>query len=160
MKFIYAGTFLTFLFFFSSCIPDHCKDTACANGGLCVEGNCACLSGYEGADCAEIWNKRFLGDWHSADNRGDTAATYWISTVSNGRPSEFLIMNFNNRFDSLICRRKSYNEFVFAENQTLDSVTVLKSGSGMIDTVTAKITSSYTVQRQDTTIVYNRTWTK
>jgi len=146
----------------TSCMPDRCGSRLCTNGGVCVDGSCSCLNGYEGTDCDEIWNARFLGGRTSAEQyQGDTVTTrYGIVLVSNGRPDQFLIMNLSGRFDSILCRRKSYREFAIAENQKIDSVTSISSGSGMIDTAGATVIASYTLQLKDTTLSCNMVWEK
>jgi len=37
----------------ASC-KDECKDVICFNGGVCVDGTCACPPGFEGADCGLV----------------------------------------------------------------------------------------------------------
>ena len=32
---------------------DPCEDVSCANGGVCVDGNCSCAEGWTGDDCTE-----------------------------------------------------------------------------------------------------------
>lgn len=36
-----------------SVVTDPCADIVCQNGGYCVNGECVCPEGYEGADCSK-----------------------------------------------------------------------------------------------------------
>ena len=162
MRPLFYLAFLSFCFLFASCMPDHCKDTVCDYGGVCIDGHCSCLNGYEGAKCDELWNARFLGNWNSKDKvvGGELTTEYEISLVSNGDPSQFLLMNLGNGVDSVLCRRKGYYEFAMLEGQNPDSNTMIASGSGVIDTTGKTVTAKYTIQTEDTTLSYNMTWTK
>lgn len=46
-----------------SCTEDLCKDVDCGENGTCFEGNCTCLTGYEGTLCDAEWTDKFLGDY-------------------------------------------------------------------------------------------------
>jgi hypothetical protein len=154
--------FLFFLIitFFSACIPDHCKDTVCNNGGVCVEGNCSCLNGYEGINCTEVWNTRFLSTWQAIDVvNGDTAA-YVASLIDNGRPDQFLIMNLSGEFDSVLCRRTSYYGFALRESQEIDTVMSIRSGSGAIDSLGKSISFSYHLDFEDSSVLHQITLLK
>jgi hypothetical protein len=150
----------------SSCIPDHCKDTVCQNGGVCVLGSCSCLNGFEGQNCNEVWNERFLGTWFREIPLHDTlvwppadslyVAKTWkeeISLISNGRADQFLIKSIGY-LDSILCRRLSYAEFAFMENQFIDSSITILSGSGFIDSAHQAITGSYIVENGSRTTTF------
>lgn len=141
-------------------MPDHCKDTVCANGGVCVDGNCSCLNGYEGMNCEEVWNTKLLGNWMSTEEDGSKVAQYPIALLDNGRPDQFLVMNLGNQFDSIVCKRESPTEFTFSENQKIDTLRSIDSGSGIMDTIGKTISVSYTLKLKDTAITYNAAWSK
>jgi len=46
-----------------SCNTDECKDVTCDNGGICVEGTCECLDGYEGTNCETEERAKFTGTY-------------------------------------------------------------------------------------------------
>ena len=144
-------------------MPDHCKDTVCANGGLCVDGMCSCLNGYEGDDCSEIWNGRFLDEWTALDKvqgRADTSLPYSLSLIANGRPDQFLVLGLRGNIDSVLCRRQSYFGFTILENQVIDSVSTIRSGSGVLDTSGALIAASYTIAWGDSLQTYQVSWAR
>jgi hypothetical protein len=160
MKSVYAIVFFTLLFWFSSCIPDHCKDTVCNNGGVCVEGHCSCLNGYEGVNCTEVWSARFPGSWSAIDVVEDDTTTYTASLIDNGYPDQFLIMNLSNEFDSILCRRTSYYDFSLKEAQEIDTVTSIRYGSGAIDSSGKSISFSYTLGLKDSSVTHHITFMK
>jgi len=160
MKSVYAIVFFTLLFWFSSCIPDHCKDTVCNNGGVCVEGHCSCPNGYEGVNCTEVWSARFPGSWSAIDVVEDDTTTYTASLIDNGYPDQFLIMNLSNEFDSILCRRTSYYDFSLKEAQEIDTVTSIRYGSGAIDSSAKNISFSYTLRLKDSSVTHYITFVK
>ncbi|RYZ55804.1 MAG: hypothetical protein EOP49_02080 [Sphingobacteriales bacterium] len=147
---------------FSSCVRDQCRDKACANGGICVMGNCSCLNGFEGPDCSEVWNKRFQGKWtisQSFQGQPEVLTEYDAPVFRDAKPDQFIILGFHNLFDTIICRRTSYYGFSFAVNQMMDSTAILLSGSGFIDSSGSLIQAEYNLLQQDTTIRYGTSWT-
>lgn len=52
-----------FAVLYTSCKQDKCKAIACAYGGVCDDGVCKCLPGYEGANCETITRSKFLGSY-------------------------------------------------------------------------------------------------
>jgi len=152
---------LCILFFFSlglpSCVPDHCKDTACGNGGVCVLGQCSCLSGYEGPDCSELWNARFIGTWYQTPGIQPegipvrdtftlkTSGGEDVTLLPNGFPDQFLVEQFGG-MDSILCRRTAYTSFAFTEGQEIDSIVTILSGTGTLDSLTGFINGTMEVQ--------------
>jgi len=61
---------------YSACTVDPCIDLKCANGGACINGYCSCPTGYEGAQCDQMTNTKFLG-------------TYTGNTSCNALPAIF-----------------------------------------------------------------------
>jgi hypothetical protein len=160
MKSVYAVVFFTFLFCCSSCIPDHCNDTVCDNGGVCVQGHCSCLNGYEGINCTEVWNTRFFGNWNATDVVNGDTTVYVASLIENGYPDQFLIMGLSDEFDSVLCRRTSYYDFALKEDQEIDTVTSIRSGSGTIDSLGNSIGFSYSLQLKDSSVTHQVTLIK
>ena len=176
MKFLGKGLFSVVLISISlnlsSCIPDHCVDTICRNGGVCVLGNCSCPNGYEGQNCDEVWNQRFLGTWfRELPDRANVilpeedslplAKTRLEETslIANGRADQFVIQNIG-QMDSILCRRVSHHEFAIVENQFIDSFVTILSGSGRIDSSGKTIIGTYTIENRNHTTVFSLNLTK
>ncbi len=72
MKKFSAVFSLLFLFILStqitSCTQDKCKGVTCQNGGTCSNGNCNCVTGYEGANCQTKANAKFVGNYTGTSN--------------------------------------------------------------------------------------------
>jgi hypothetical protein len=61
----YKLLFLSAVIAFSvwSCTKDPCIGVVCKNGGACLDGNCICPMGYNGADCGQQIRLQFIGDF-------------------------------------------------------------------------------------------------
>ncbi len=46
-----------------SCAKDPCVGVVCKHGGACLDGNCICPMGYNGADCGQQLRVQFVGDF-------------------------------------------------------------------------------------------------
>ena len=40
-----------------------CSGVNCANGGICVDGNCTCVEGYKGDRCTELDSELLITHW-------------------------------------------------------------------------------------------------
>ncbi len=84
---------------FTACNNDKCQAIACASGGVCEEGRCTCLPGYEGYQCETETRQRYVGNWKvTEDGTVSTAAQYAISIERGAGPTELRITNFRNSF--------------------------------------------------------------
>ena len=52
---------------YTSCSKDACKDVTCQNGGTCSDGNCTCVTGYEGTNCETASRTKFIKQWSASD---------------------------------------------------------------------------------------------
>jgi len=83
----------------SSCNEDKCKAIVCAYGGVCDDGDCTCLQGYEGPQCETVNRNRYLGSWVVTENGTITdAAQYTISVERGDNITELRIKNLRNLF--------------------------------------------------------------
>ena len=48
---IRVGLFLLLVFLLAACKVDDCATSFCANGSICLDGNCECREGYHGENC-------------------------------------------------------------------------------------------------------------
>lgn len=102
LKAIYFATIATLSIFstvaYVSCEQEKCKSVTCAYGGVCVQGACNCLAGYEGPRCETINRLRYLNTWNVTEDGTVTEATQYTVTIVGGpNIQEVLISNFNNR---------------------------------------------------------------
>ncbi|MBI4931715.1 MAG: calcium-binding EGF-like domain-containing protein [Bacteroidetes bacterium] len=92
-----------------SCKRDPCRSTNCLNGGICKDGTCDCLSGYEGTDCGTESTAKFIGNYSVTDNINFTKSanniddpdsvftkTYSVSVAKGNDFGSLLIHNADN----------------------------------------------------------------
>jgi hypothetical protein len=136
---------------FNACIKEHCADVVCKNGGVCVNGACACPLGYEGAMCDKKWNEKFAGNWYTADSvYKDNIARYKYNvTITTGTTKDsFFVSGVTNtlRDSVVVCVRTSAYGFSMMGDKKLDSNRTVKSGSGIMDSVTGNVLGRYVLQ--------------
>jgi hypothetical protein len=149
------------LSFYAACVPDECGDVLCDNGGVCVFGSCSCLNGYEGPNCDTVWRDRFLGDWNVAAAYGNDTPDifYSVSVESTGFPDQFLVNELGHDYDSVLCRRVSPFGFVI-DDQDIDSVYSIHSGSGFLSAGFDSVNAAYTLSIGDSSVRYRMIWTR
>ena len=58
---------LFFLFVFAllaaACEQNPCKNVTCNHDGLCIDGTCSCVLGYEGSTCDEETRAKYAGNY-------------------------------------------------------------------------------------------------
>lgn len=98
MAFAVLGTLSIFsAVTYTSCERDKCKQIACAYGGVCTDGECLCVAGYEGPQCETINRTRFLDAWNVTEDGSLTdAAQYNVVVVPGSNIQEIRIRNFYN----------------------------------------------------------------
>lgn len=103
---------------YTACHKDHCTNVKCLNKGVCDNGNCICLTGYEGPRCDTLSRNKFVGTFNGHDichPLTDTFHQYHIQfiTVKN-KPLELTMKNLlNNVDDSATCTIMATDSFVF-----------------------------------------------
>ena len=81
----------------TSCNQDECKDIVCANGGTCSNGNCACPSGYEGAQCQTLSRTKFIGVYSGTETCTVGSDSYSITITAHSDNLKFNIQNLYNQ---------------------------------------------------------------
>lgn len=85
---------------FTSCDPDACKDVVCNNGGTCVNGNCDCLTGYEGSNCSTVSAASLPGTYTGTESCQPplSSSSSWSSTLtqSSNDETKVVISNFGD----------------------------------------------------------------
>jgi len=78
--------------------PNPCSGIDCLNYGLCNDGECLCLAGYEGTVCDTISRDRILGSYVATQNcNQDEPFTYQMFIAAGPQSvSDLIIGNFGN----------------------------------------------------------------
>jgi hypothetical protein len=152
------------LAWYSSCVKDGCKDVVCHNGGVCVNGACACPVGFEGTNCERKWNEKFTGIWNVADSiyKDNITRFHYKVSISDGLTKDsFYVLGITDTLkDSLVlCVRNSPRGFTMMEKK-LNSYVAIVSGSGIMDSITGVVYGKYAYKRNDTTVTVGFTWRK
>lgn len=152
---------LTCILLMASCVPDNCKDVICEHEGVCVNGKCSCLYGYEGDSCEDIWYQKFTGEWTATDDSiPPSSISQYPVVVSNKRTLDTLyIYDLAEIFDTVFATRESYLSFVMKERKLNDD-TVLVSGTGIVDEQTGIVTGKYSLKLVDKTVNVNYSWVR
>jgi hypothetical protein len=144
----------------------------CENSGVCVNGVCACLTGFEGTYCDKKWNEKFCGNWQAADSfykDNITRFHYQLNITGRYTRDSFYITGFADTLDTdtLLCYRNAFKGFTIAADQKMDSFLTIKSGSGIMDSITGNISGKYVFLRKifptglpskDTTVTVAFSW--
>jgi uncharacterized membrane protein len=84
---------------YTSCNEDKCKAIVCANNGICKDGTCFCLAGFEGTQCETVTRERYKGTWVVFEKGTLTnPATYDVTVDYGSTMTEVVIRNFYNKF--------------------------------------------------------------
>lgn len=85
---------------YTACNKDECKDVVCNNGGVCVNGNCSCATGYEGANCDLNTASTIEGTYTATETCQPplSGSSSWSSilTVSSTDETNIVISNFGD----------------------------------------------------------------
>jgi hypothetical protein len=152
-----AGIFSTAVF--TSCNGDACADVVCSNGGSCVDGTCACPTGYEGTKCETESRTKFTKSWACSDITGSAPALVYNCVISNGvNVTSVIISNtFSSNFFANTISATVNGNTITIPQQTPDNNGVKVSGSGTISG--NKINWTYTLTSATNQVLnYTGTW--
>ncbi len=153
--------YILVLLFFSACIKTNCEDTTCLNEGVCVQGSCACLAGYEGGDCSKLWSDKYKGDWQVADNyQKDTSVHSYRITITTPNKDSIIIHNMLDSFSNIYCKRVGKYTFNVISATSADSSLTISEGSGTYDEGKGIVTGLYSFSLNDSSITTYFTWKK
>lgn len=159
---LYAVAPLLMLVLWTSCIKDKCGNVLCYNKGVCVDGQCTCPSGYEGAKCETGWFEKFAGEWNADDTyiRDTTDAHVKYDIKISGVADSFKIYGLYDSLDAVMCKRRSLKEFTISSGQVMrsDSSIIIRNGEGKIEN--GIVTGLYSFKLRDTILSVKFKWTK
>ncbi len=120
---ILLTAFFTILVFssitYTACHKDKCVNVTCLNKGVCDNGRCSCVTGYEGERCEELSRTKFIATFNGYDlcniNNLNQYHQYPILfTAIPLKPLEFQMKNFlENPDDSASCTMRTTDSFTF-----------------------------------------------
>ncbi len=149
----------------TSCVKDNCRDVVCNNEGLCVDGHCACLSGYEGIQCEKRWHEKFTGTWYNeelvADSANEiTSRSYRLIIRAEDTAGIFIADSLAGFTARVICEISGRYRFNFRVQSYQDSSFYIESGGGLLDTVTGQVTGGYTYRLHNHRYSSEMKWTR
>lgn len=145
----------------SGCIEDNCSGVICNNDGVCVQGVCACLQGYEGEFCNDEWDEKFAGAWNvdEYDRRGNLLSRYMITTSPQSAPDSFYLLGQLPMVDTVFCSRQAFMTFAMGERVINDS-TRFNGGEGLLDSISGNVTGVYSFTQNEVETIINFTWAR
>lgn len=145
----------------SSCIDNNCSGVVCNNEGVCVQGTCACLQGYEGDFCDSRWVEKFIGTWSADeyDKKGNYLRTYTVTTGPAIAPDTFYLIGQIPDVDSVLCTRAAFRTFAMAQRAINDS-TNFNGGQASLNASSGSVTGVYSFTQNDVETIINFTWAR
>jgi hypothetical protein len=134
---------------YNSCTPDKCKAIACAYGGICKDGTCLCLAGYEGTQCEITTRDKYIGTWTVFENGTYTSNSQYDIAIKDGLTlTDLNITNFYNHIKSPVAV-KIQADSIFIPQQVVEGYEI--QGWGYLDREAyyakhGKITMHYTIK--------------
>lgn len=149
---------------FNACKDDDpCDGVECKNGGICNDGNCACLIGYEGSDCGTQTRAKFLAVYNCTNTCFPGTAYSSSASQSAVDISNFVISNMGNVPGLNVVAKATGGAIFTIAAQTVtdtdgDSWTLSGQGSLVGAVVTANIT--YVYNPNSNTFTCTESWVK
>ncbi len=118
-----------FAIVYSSCKQDKCKAIACAYGGVCNDGVCNCLPGYEGPNCETVTRTKFLGRYQVYEQGTITPSRqYPLAIEADADVNYVLIKNMYNYFSGPSVRGIVKGDSITIPNQQILGKVVFGKG--------------------------------
>lgn len=157
---VYTLVFLVVVLSLGSCIKDKCNKIICSNKGVCVDGQCACPSGYEGSHCDTAWFEKFKDTWRVDETflRDTGDAHFGYDLKITGSADSFTITGLHDSLNGVVCKRQSRYEFLFKPNQVMraDSSIIIRGGEGRL--INGVVSGLYSFKYKDTVLSVNFKW--
>lgn len=115
-----------------SCIEDKCVSVVCINEGVCVDGQCSCVYGYEGNTCEIVWTDKFIGGWQVKET-GKAGVLLREYSVEAGRyiaVDSLYFIGINDVDDTVFAIREAYESFTLVPRRLINGDSVI-AGSAL-----------------------------
>lgn len=119
----------------TSC-TDPCDDVNCLNEGICDDGTCECIAGFEGKNCEILTRDSIAGNFAIASTCDDgfTPTDNWAIGGSSSASNEILINNFHKPTLNIIATITGPTTFDIKEQFVSDgAIGYTFSGTGTIE---------------------------
>ncbi len=142
---------------------DPCDGVDCLNGGICNDGTCTCLIGYEGSNCGTEIRNKFLAAYNCTNTCFPGTSYSSSASPSAVDVSKFIITNMGNVGGLDVVAKATGGTIFVIENQTVtdndgDSWTMSGQGSLVGNVITANIT--YVYNPNQNTFTCTESWVK
>ena len=133
---------------YSSCQPDKCKAISCAYGGVCDNGVCKCLPGYEGTNCETITRSKFIGSYQVHETGTITLERQYPLAIEPDADINYVkIKNIYNYFIAPSVRALVQGDTITIPNQQLLGKVIF--GKGYITSANGYGTGSVITMRYE-----------
>jgi hypothetical protein len=119
-----------------SCSKDTCNGVVCQNGGICDDGRCVCMVGFEGNRCQTPSRDKMIGNYNGGDSCSKVGERgYSIRLlVSPTNKAQMVLRNILNiADDSAMCNMAGIDSFTF--NGNYSAVSYIGTGKVRNDTM-------------------------
>lgn len=126
---------------------DLCYNVACDNG-YCNNGTgtCICLAGYEGADCSQGYNAKFIGSFAVSETCSSDSSTYSVLMAPKSGIYEFAITGLRQQSQASVTAVLSSSNYFQIARQALGNTGMeIESSHGTMSSDGTTITLSYTL---------------
>lgn len=141
---------------FNSCdntTEDPCAKVECPTNAECIDGECYCLLGYEGTDCATTTKSKYIANYTGSESCVGTQT--WSLSISNSAVNDkrFLINNFgyfDTPVSSVYAEVTGLNTFTIPEQTDAGGRVIKGLADGTRDTIAPfKVKYNYRVTYAD-----------
>jgi hypothetical protein len=134
----------------SGCDKKSCTKVVCASYQGCYQGQCVCLNGYEGVDCATVSATKYTGNWIVSENCGNGVTSpnpggYSVYISPVGSPVSYIsisnLLNLGTSFNAEL-----YNTTPGAEGTQIHIFAASQGGVAISDSYGYYTTQNGSIQ--------------
>lgn len=132
--------------------PDPCKDIICKNDGVCEEGTCNCLPGFQGEHCEQRWQEKYEGVWAAQDSSDGRFTTFTVTIRPSLTLHTAIVMDsfWTYKANNILVHLTNENTLVFEDEQNVypgyHENYILKKGDAKVNDQ-GRITGMFIISR-------------